>query len=124
MNSIQCRAAFSIGASQKEHSSLVSLKHCFLESLYVLDTDTDSNYVQVAAAAGEAENPRRNIPKAVRRVFWAILFFYVLGSLAIGVLISKMPRNYWMHGKAMHQVELLPHELLPFTAPLSLYCRR
>lgn len=41
----------------------------------------------VAVAAGESENPRRNIPKAVRRVFWRILFFYILGSLAIGVLI-------------------------------------
>lgn len=30
----------------------------------------------VAVAAGEAENPRHNIPKAVRRVFWRILFFY------------------------------------------------
>jgi amino acid transporter len=30
---------------------------------------------------------RKNIPKAVRRVFWRILFFYVLGSLAIGVLV-------------------------------------
>ena len=41
----------------------------------------------VAVAAGEAENPRKNIPKAVKRVFWRILFFYVLGTLAIGVLI-------------------------------------
>ena len=41
----------------------------------------------VAVAAGEAENPRKNIPKAVRRVFWRILFFYVLGTLAIGVLV-------------------------------------
>ena len=40
-----------------------------------------------AVAAGEAENPRSNIPKAARRVFWRILTFYVLGSLAIGVLI-------------------------------------
>ncbi|KAF7193109.1 putative proline-specific permease put4 [Pseudocercospora fuligena] len=41
----------------------------------------------VAVAAGEAENPRKNIPKAVRRVFWRILFFYVLGTLAIGVTV-------------------------------------
>ena len=41
----------------------------------------------VAVAAGEAENPRKNIPKAVRRVFWRILFFYVLGTLALGVLV-------------------------------------
>lgn len=47
----------------------------------------------VAVAAGEAENPRHNIPKAVRRVFWRILFFYVLGSLAIGVLIPYNDPN-------------------------------
>ncbi|KAK4983572.1 hypothetical protein LTR50_007149 [Elasticomyces elasticus] len=47
----------------------------------------------VAVAAGEAENPRKNIPKAVRRVFWRILFFYVLGSLAIGVTIPSDDRR-------------------------------
>jgi amino acid transporter len=36
----------------------------------------------VAVAAGEAENPRKNIPKAVRRVFWVSQssFFRVLNS--------------------------------------------
>ncbi|KAL1899522.1 hypothetical protein Sste5346_002923 [Sporothrix stenoceras] len=42
----------------------------------------------VAVAAGEAENPRKNIPKAVSRVFWRIIFFYVLGSLAISWLVA------------------------------------
>lgn len=41
----------------------------------------------VAVAAGETENPRRNIPKAVRRVFYRILFFYVIGSLIIGMIV-------------------------------------
>jgi len=41
----------------------------------------------VVVAAGEAEDPRRNLPKAVRRVFWRLLFFYILGSLAVGVLV-------------------------------------
>ncbi|KAK2744154.1 hypothetical protein FQN57_004414 [Myotisia sp. PD_48] len=41
----------------------------------------------VACAAGEAANPRRNIPKAIRRTFWRILFFYVLGALFIGMLV-------------------------------------
>jgi len=41
----------------------------------------------VAVAAGEAANPRRNIPRAVKRVFFRIMFFYVLGSLAVGVLV-------------------------------------
>jgi hypothetical protein len=47
----------------------------------------------VAVAAGEAEDPRRNIPKAVRRVFWRILFFYVLGSWAIGVTVPANDRT-------------------------------
>lgn len=58
-----------------------------------------SGVEMVAVAAGEAQNPRKNIPKAVRRVFWRIVSFYVLGSLAIGVcvpsnddrLLSKKP---------------------------------
>jgi len=28
----------------------------------------------VALTAAEAENPRRNVPKAINRVFWRILF--------------------------------------------------
>lgn len=47
----------------------------------------------VAVAAGETENPRKNIPKAVKRVFWRILFFYVLGALAIGVLVPEDDAN-------------------------------
>jgi len=43
----------------------------------------------VAVCGGESENPRKNVPKAVKRVFWRILFFYVLGSLAIGVTVPS-----------------------------------
>ncbi|KDN48578.1 hypothetical protein RSAG8_02565, partial [Rhizoctonia solani AG-8 WAC10335] len=41
----------------------------------------------IAVTVGEAENPRRNVPKAIRRVFWRILLFYVLGILIIGLLV-------------------------------------
>jgi yeast amino acid transporter len=43
----------------------------------------------VVVAAGETENPRRNIPKAVRRVFWRILIFYVLSILLVGMCVSS-----------------------------------
>lgn len=47
----------------------------------------------IVIAAGEAQAPRRNIPKAVRRFIWRLLFFYILGSLVIGVIVSsKSPR--------------------------------
>lgn len=41
----------------------------------------------VAVAASETESPRRNISKAVRRVFYRILIFYLLGTLITGMLV-------------------------------------
>ncbi|KAK2799447.1 hypothetical protein FQN51_006934 [Onygenales sp. PD_10] len=43
----------------------------------------------VVIAAGETENPRRNIPKAVRRVFWRITIFYVLATFLVGMCVSS-----------------------------------
>ena len=42
----------------------------------------------VVIAAGETQNPRLNIPKAVRRVFWRILIFYVLSIFLLGLCVS------------------------------------
>ncbi|KAH9479305.1 Dicarboxylic amino acid permease [Psilocybe cubensis] len=42
----------------------------------------------VVIAASETESPRRNIAKAVRRVFYRILIFYILGILMIGMLVA------------------------------------
>lgn len=43
----------------------------------------------VAIAAGEAKNPRRNIPKAIKRVYIRILLFYICGTLLIGLLVPS-----------------------------------
>ncbi len=43
----------------------------------------------VAIAAGEAKNPRRNIPKAIRRVYIRILLFYIGGVTIIGLLVPS-----------------------------------
>ncbi|GAA6027826.1 hypothetical protein JCM8097_001735 [Rhodosporidiobolus ruineniae] len=42
----------------------------------------------VALTAGEAENPRRNMPKAIRRVFFRITFFYIIGTFVMGLIVS------------------------------------
>ncbi|TRM67228.1 amino acid permease/ SLC12A domain-containing protein [Schizophyllum amplum] len=42
----------------------------------------------VSMCSGEAENPRRSIPKAIRRVFWRLAAFYVLGILCVGILVA------------------------------------
>ncbi|WP_019119530.1 amino acid permease [Brevibacillus massiliensis] len=41
----------------------------------------------VGIAAGESENPRNSIPKAIRQIFWRILLFYIVAILVIGLLI-------------------------------------
>ncbi|KAI0517471.1 AAT family amino acid transporter [Xylaria bambusicola] len=44
----------------------------------------------VVIASGETENPRRNIPKAIRRVFWRIALFYVLAIFLVTLCVSSM----------------------------------
>ncbi|KAG0373421.1 hypothetical protein BGX24_011714 [Mortierella sp. AD032] len=41
----------------------------------------------VGIAAGETKNPRKNVPRAIRQVFWRILMFYILTILIIGMTI-------------------------------------
>ncbi|MFS0602391.1 amino acid permease [Peribacillus frigoritolerans] len=41
----------------------------------------------LGVTAGESENPEKNIPKAIRSVFWRILLFYILAIFVIGMII-------------------------------------
>lgn len=41
----------------------------------------------IGVAAGESENPRKNVPKAIKQVFWRIVLFYILSILIIGLII-------------------------------------
>lgn len=41
----------------------------------------------VGMAAGESENPEKNIPKAINKVFWRILIFYLGAIFVIGCII-------------------------------------
>lgn len=41
----------------------------------------------LGVTAGETEDPAKNVPKAVRSVFWRILLFYIFAIGAIGLLI-------------------------------------
>lgn len=41
----------------------------------------------IGVAAGESEDPRKNVPRAVKQVFWRILLFYVLAIFIISVII-------------------------------------
>lgn len=47
----------------------------------------------VGIAAGESENPQKNIPRAIRNIFWRILLFYVLAIFVIGLLLPYTHPN-------------------------------
>ncbi|KAH8929967.1 amino acid permease [Atractiella rhizophila] len=54
-----------------------------------------------AIAAGEAKNPRRNLPRAIKRVYIRILLFYILGVFIIGLLCpSNDPALFTGSGNA------------------------
>lgn len=41
----------------------------------------------VSMAAGEAENPRKSLPRAYKAVFYRLTAFFMLGSLCVGILV-------------------------------------
>ncbi|KAK4498925.1 hypothetical protein PRZ48_009435 [Zasmidium cellare] len=43
----------------------------------------------IALATGEIRNPRRNIPRVARMVFFRIIGFYVMGVLGVGIICSS-----------------------------------
>ncbi|KAF9212344.1 hypothetical protein BGZ59_006893 [Podila verticillata] len=47
----------------------------------------------IGIAAGESENPRKNVPKAIKQVFWRILLFYILSIFIIGLVIPYTDPN-------------------------------
>ncbi|MBA8763454.1 MULTISPECIES: amino acid permease [Staphylococcus] len=42
----------------------------------------------VAVTAGESDNPRESMPKAIKQVFWRILLFYVLSIAVISSILA------------------------------------
>ncbi|MGP5164643.1 amino acid permease [Arthrobacter rhombi] len=54
----------------------------------------------VGVAAGEAKNPRREIPRAIRSVFWRIMLFYIGAIFIIGCLIPFTDPSLLASGEA------------------------
>lgn len=42
----------------------------------------------ITGCAGEAKNPRINLPKATSRFIYRMIFFYIFGSLTIGIMVA------------------------------------
>lgn len=62
-------------------------------SVFVTAAFAFSGTELVGLAAAESKNPAKNLPGAVKQVFWRITLFYILGLFFIGLLIrSDDPR--------------------------------
>lgn len=72
----------------------------------------------VGLAAAETKNPVKSLPGAVKRVFWRILVFYVLGLFFVGLLVpSDDPRL--LANKAITDVKASPWVLIGLYAGLT-----
>ncbi|PVV04036.1 hypothetical protein BB560_001473 [Smittium megazygosporum] len=47
----------------------------------------------VGVTSGESKNPSRDVPKAIRSIFWRILLFYVLTIFLIGLIVPYDDEN-------------------------------
>ncbi|GAA1364011.1 amino acid permease [Arthrobacter rhombi] len=54
----------------------------------------------VGVAAGEAKNPRREVPRAIRSVFWRIMLFYIGAIFIIGCLVPFTDPSLLASGEA------------------------
>ena len=86
------------------HGGLTSLFEVFLLSGFAFQGSE-----LVGIAAGEAENPQKSIPRAIKQVFWRILLFYVLTMFVISCVIPYTDTRLLNSGNS---VSLSPFTLL------------
>lgn len=71
----------------------VGFLQCLIQAAFTI---AGPDYVSMAA--GEAENPRKVMPKAFNAVFYRLTAFFILGSLCVGILVpynsSKLIEAY------------------------------
>src|SRR5699024_9806425 len=51
----------------------------------------------ISVPAAETQNPRYNIPKAAKRVFWRIAIFYVITIFFVGLIVSSSDKALTAH---------------------------
>ncbi|EIN07423.1 dicarboxylic amino acid permease [Punctularia strigosozonata HHB-11173 SS5] len=54
----------------------------------------------IGVTVGEAENPRKNIPIAIRRTFFRILVFYIGGVFVIGLVVPSTSQQLFVANKS------------------------
>lgn len=52
-----------------------------------------TDIIQVGITAGEAQNPTKTLPRAIRNTFWRIIFFYIVTIFLIGMCVPADDPN-------------------------------
>jgi amino acid transporter len=73
----------------KKTDGLTFNRHSFLAffSTFITSAFSFIGTEIVAVTVGEARNPRRAVPRAIRRVFFRIVTFYILGIFVISLIV-------------------------------------
>ncbi|MBM6824959.1 amino acid permease [Veillonella magna] len=66
----------------------------------------------IGVAAGESEDPEKNIPKAIHSIFWRILVFYIGAFIVIGFLIPYNDPNLLKAAEGVENVSISPFTLV------------
>ncbi|WP_392388275.1 amino acid permease [Bacillus toyonensis] len=64
----------------------------------------------IGVAAGESKNPTKNVPKAIKQVFWRILLFYICSILIIGLLIPYT--NPYLMNNNIENISMSPFTIV------------
>ena len=64
----------------------------------------------IGVAAGESEDPEKNVPKAIKSIFWRILMFYIGAFIVIGFLIPYTDPN--LLNSSIENVSISPFTLV------------
>lgn len=62
----------------------------------------------VGVTVGEAQNPRRNIPRAIKLTFWRILVFYILSVFLLGMIVPYNSKDLAFANKASSSAAASP----------------
>ncbi|KAK4561380.1 amino acid transporter [Recurvomyces mirabilis] len=62
----------------------------------------------IGVTVGEAQNPRRNIPRAIKLTFWRILVFYICSVLLLGMVVPYNSKELAFATKASSSAAASP----------------
>jgi len=77
------------------HNGFPGLCGCFVSAAFAF-----GGTELVGLAAAETANPAKTLPKAIKQVFWRILFFYIISLLLIGFIVPYNSPNLLNGGSA------------------------